>query len=1367
MSGKKWIGLLACGAVLGLACVSLNPANAEEPKADDVAVGVLPIGVDGGKLNLDFERGSLQHWLAEGEAFAGQPIEGDAVNARRGEMHSRHQGRFWIGSFERAGDGPRGKLTSAPFEVTQPFASFLIGGGGHPLTRLELVRHDSGKVIFRASGRNREDMERVTVSLKDHQGERIFIRLIDDRSGGWGHINFDDFQLHATRPTFPKPDDIPAPDAFIHEGLGPKEAAAAMTVPDGFSVTLFAGESDVVQPIAMAIDDRGRLWVAEAYSYPRRVKEEDARDRILIFEDTDGDGRFDERKVFVDRLNLVSGLEVGFGGVWVGAAPHLLFIPDRDGDDKPDGPPQVLLDGWGYQDTHETLNAFIWGPDGWLYGCHGIFTHSKVGKPGTPDEGRTALNAAIWRYHPTEHKFEVFAHGTSNPWGVDFNDYGDVFCTACVIPHLFHIIPGARYHRQAGSHFNAHTYDDIKTIADHVHWIGATPHSGNDRSNQAGGGHAHAGAMIYLGGAWPDEYRNQIFMNNIHGARINVDRLEPAGSGYVGRHHPDFLLANDRWSQIINLRYGPDGQVYMIDWYDKNQCHGIEENVHDRTNGRIFKVTYDDGEPREPVRVDLKKKSDRKLVDLQLQRNDWYVRHARRILQERAAAGRLDVGAREALVQIATNHTDASRRLRGLWALHVTGGVGRELIALTLLDENAYVRGWAIQLALDEGTASAIAEQMVRMAGEDPSPIVRRYLASAATRLPLEDRWALLDALVSHPEDAQDHNLPLLYWYAAEPLAEKDMSRALALAVEAKSPILLSHMVRRIGAIADAAAIAHLVERLGEVESADNQQLFLDGIRQALRGRRQVPMPTAWPAVAGRLQESASGKVRQQAEALGVTFGDPAALARMRAIVADPGAENASRANALEALRAAKDPGLAPTLHTLLSEPALRSAALRALGLYDHAATPEKILSVYASLRHAEKRDALATLASRAEYAAALLTAIDEKRVARTDLSADLVRQMRNLNDSNVDRRVEEVWGTVRETAQDKARLIAKYKKMLDDGKTRNADLSLGRAVFAKTCQQCHKLYGLGREVGPELTGSNRADLDYLLSNVLDPSAMRAKDYVATTIATADGRILTGIASEENERAVTLLTANETVVIPRDEIDVMEPSEKSMMPDDLLAPLSDADIRALVAYLASPAQVAMLATADNVIGFFNGQDLTGWTGDESLWSVEDGEIVGRTDGLNHNEFLTSELAVGDFRLSLKVKLVPNQGNSGIQFRSQPLTDGEVKGYQADVGLGWWGKLYEERGRGLLWNRSGEAYVKRGEWNTYEIVAVKHRIRTWINGNLCVDMEDPPGARRGIIALQLHSGPAMEVRFKDLELGLNPTLELAGKGSAGR
>ncbi len=255
--------------------------------------GVLPAGADGKPLNLDFEAGSLKDWTAEGDAFKDQPIEGDIPSGpnARGDKRADPQGKFWIGTFERLYDTPKGRLTSVPFQVTHPFATFLVGGGHHSETRVEIVRKDTNKVVFAASGRDDETMRRVGIDLREHTGKEIFIRLIDEHSGGWGHINFDDFRFHAAMPQLPKEPSVPVPDQYPYAGLSPEKAAEVMTVPEGFQVRLFAGEPDVQQPIAMAIDDRGRLWIAEAYAYPRRAPEGKGRDRILIFEDTDGDGR--------------------------------------------------------------------------------------------------------------------------------------------------------------------------------------------------------------------------------------------------------------------------------------------------------------------------------------------------------------------------------------------------------------------------------------------------------------------------------------------------------------------------------------------------------------------------------------------------------------------------------------------------------------------------------------------------------------------------------------------------------------------------------------------------------------------------------------------------------------------------------------------------------------------------------------------------------------------------------------------------------------------------------------------------------------------------------------------------------------------
>jgi putative membrane-bound dehydrogenase-like protein len=1180
-----FIRTFACFTAVLLVLVQSSISGAE-PSSPDSARGFAPADAQGNPLNLDFETGTLADWTAEGDplAFAGQPIEGDTVAARK-NMRSRHEGNYWIGGYERHGDAPQGTLTSRPLKVTHPFARFLVGGGSRPSTRVELIRADAKEVIFAVSGDDHEDMRPVAVDLTPHMGREIVIRLVDRSSVGWGHINFDDFRLFNVRPNVPALARTGPPDSFAHEGLSPEDAAKAMTVPEGFKVTLFAGEPDVVQPIAFAFDDRGRLWVAEAYSYPVRLPEEKAEDRILVFEDTDRDGKFDTRKVFAEKLNLVSGIELGFGGVYVGAAPYLLFIPDRNGDDKPDAAPQILLDGWGYQDTHETLNSFAWGPDGWLYGCHGVFTHSRVGKPGTPDAQRVPINAGIWRYHPTRHVFEVFAHGTSNPWGIDWDAHGQAFLTACVIPHLYHVIQGGRYERQAGPHFNPYTYDDIKTIADHRHYLGANPHAGNGKSEQAGGGHAHAGALIYQGGSWAAEYRGSIIMNNIHGARINRDVLEPKGSGFVGHHAADLLVANDRWSQIVSLKSGPDGQVYMIDWYDKNQCHHKSVDVHDRSNGRIFKVSAGGGTPTPGPTAyfhvpDLRSMSTELLVSMQERANDWYSRHILRILQERGK----DAETPQAVAKLFLSGS-AEVRLRALWIAHVTGVLDAQVAATALKDEDRYIRAWTIQLLCEQGPpAKTWLTRFAALARTDPSPVVRLYLAAALQRLPLEDRRPIASALLAHAEDAADPNLPYMLWFAVEPLAEADPARALALASESRIPMVQSFLARRIAALGTPAAIGLLVDGLRVTSEPALRRAILAGLNEAFRGRRSIAMPRGWSKLSAELARSTDAEVRTQARALSLTFGDPVALTEARERLAGRRASVAERRATLETLLRIHDPGLAATLQGLLDDPGLRGDALRGLAAYDDPATPRLVLGHYAELTPDERRDALNTLAARQESAAALLAALESKQVPARDLSADIVRQIRNHKNPALDEQLVKLWGSVRDTPADKAQLIARFKALLGKRPAEAPDRVVGRGVFARTCQQCHTLFGTGRNVGPDLTGSNRADLDYILANVLDPSALIGNNYQAHVVATSDGRVLTGIISAEDKDAVTLATANETVVIPKKEIEERRASDKSMMPDDLWTPLSEGEIRALVAYLASPTQVPLPAGSEKAGG---------------------------------------------------------------------------------------------------------------------------------------------------------------------------------------
>jgi putative membrane-bound dehydrogenase-like protein len=1315
--------------------------------------GIRPKSRDGSWINLDLEKGDLSSWTATGDAFEGQPIEGDAPAARQREA-SLHQGRFWIGGYERHGDGRVGTLTSSAFRIDQPWLSFLVGGGAEPDVRVELVACDAsgkptGEVFFKTGGASFESMQRVAVDVTKQVGQLACVRLVDEAKGGWGHINFDDLLLHPSRPDFPRPPGLPEillRDPQQAGGLAPKDSAGTMSVPPGFEVDLLAAEPDLHQPVAFTFDARGRIWVAEAFTYPQRAPEGEGKDDILVFEDRDADGAYETRTVFASGLNLVSGLEVGFGGAWVGAAPYLYFIPDRNDDLAPDGPPEVLLDGWGYQDTHETLNAFTWGPDGWLYGCHGVFTHSRVGALGTPDDERVPINAGVWRFHPQRKTFEVFAWGTSNPWGLDFDERGQAFITACVIPHLYHAIQGARYIRQAGSHFDEHHYGELDTIADHVHWLGSTPHGGNNRSDTAGGGHAHCGLAIYLGDAFPASYRNALLFGNIHGNRINSDTLERAGSGFVGHHAPDFLLANDGWFRSVAQKIGPDGALYLIDWSDQQACHLTDPQRWDRTNGRLYRVRHG---PLRPVKVDLPDLASERLVELQRSPDEWWVRRARVALAERGADREVHAALKSALQGKGTQR----ERLRSLWALHATGGLD-EATALKLLaqESDEDLVAWTVQLALDAPKpAQRVHKALLELAARARSPVVQLYLAAALQRLPEEFRWTVANELARTCTDTSDRNLPWMLWWGIEPLVAAEPARGLALARSAADPKLCESAARR--AAAESTGHDALCKAILQEQDGARRAALLTGFELGLRGSIEVAPPPSWNTLWPVLRESAEARERELGLSLAAAFGDPAARPMLRARLADRGAAQEERERALDRLARARDPQGFELIQAALDEPALCAAAIRGLAKYDDPRVAAALTGRWQSLGVEERREALATLAARGAWATALLDAVDSGGVPAGDLRPPVLRTLSALGEPSIVARVEARWGRVRATEGDKPKQIAAWKERLKPARLARADLHRGRSVYDANCAACHKLFGAGGDLGPELTGSNRADLDYLLENTVDPSAVVGEQYLETSVWLADGRILNGVLVRESEGRIVLRSQTETHEIERAQIEAQRLSGLSIMPDGQLEALAEGEVVDLFAYLQGAAQVEPLAASETVA--FDGQSLCGWTGDPAVWSVESGEIVGRTRGLEHNSFLVSPFAVRDFRLALDVRLVGDAGNSGIQFRTRALGAGEVAGYQADIGPGWWGKLYEENGRGLLAEGAGESGVKRDGWNRYEITATGSRLRATLNGAISIDLDDPAWARSGLLALQVHSGGPTEVRFKNVELTLDP------------
>lgn len=551
-----------------------------------------------------------------------------------------------------------------------------------------------------------------------------------------------------------------------------------MEIPDDFQIDIFAAEPDIGEPIAFTFDDRGRIWVVENYNYVDRRSHTDEKPltRIQILEDTDSDGVFDTKKLFTDKLTFSSGIATGFGGVFVGTPPNLIFIPDADGDDQPDGEPEVLLDGWGIQDRHETLNSFLWGPDGWLYGCHGVFTSSMVGRPGTPDKDRLFIDGGIWRYHPTKKRFEVFARGLSNPWGFDFNDVGQGFATCCVIPHLFHIVQGGYYHKQSKAHLNPHVYDYITTIRDHTHLS------------------AHGGARFYLADTFPEKYRDQLFMCNIHQHQVLTDVMKPSGSSYIGSHGEDFVTTNDLAWVGFSVEVGPDGGVYILDWHDTDICGN---KINFPNSGRIYRLMPKGAKPIE--RPDIGALSDSDLVAMQDHANDWYVRAARLNLQMRAAGGNLDPETGPALEEMLDNAKSSPKRLRALWALHVTGNLDEPELLEFLGHEDVYVRAFAIQFLCEDRDASQAAlNRFAELAKSDPSPVVRLYLAAAMQRMEHEARWPILANLTQHAGDEEDNNIPRMLWFALEPMVPLHPEKSLELAVGSRLTNLQEHVARRL-----------------------------------------------------------------------------------------------------------------------------------------------------------------------------------------------------------------------------------------------------------------------------------------------------------------------------------------------------------------------------------------------------------------------------------------------------------------------------------------------------------------------------------------------------------------------------------------
>jgi putative membrane-bound dehydrogenase-like protein len=971
---------------------------------------------------------------------------------------------------------------------------------------------------------------------------------------------------------------------LFSQGFSPDEAVRRMKVPEGLQVKLVASEPMIRQPVTMSFDDRGRLWVVQYLQYPNpaglkavkvdqylrtvydRVPEPPPRgpkgaDRITILSDPDENGRYRKSRDFVTGLNLASGMCLGNGGVYVVQPPYLLFYPDKNGDDVPDGDPEVLLTGFGMEDSHAFANSLTWGPDGWLYGAQGSTVTAKI--------RGIEFQQGIWRYHPITREFELFSEGGGNTWGLDFDRHGNVIAGTNWSLACLHQVQGGYYIKGFAKHgplHNPHTYGYF----DHI------------PCPNFKGGHVTCGGILYQGGALPERFTGRYIAGNLLANAVYWYDLSPRGSSFASKHAGELLVANDTWFRPVDLQTGPDGAVYVADWYDKRANHVDPVDNWDKTNGRIYKIESQDRSLRAAggsgsVPLPLSKLTSDQLTDLLNHPNDWYVREARRILAERRdhkVIPRLRQLALEKKGQLA---------LEALWALYVSGGFDDAFALKSLHHENEDVRTWTVRLLCDPKRVSTeIAAALTALARTDTSPTVRSQLACSAKRLRAHDCLAIVRELLRRDEDVADPHIPLLLWWAIESKAVSDRDQVLALFSDPANwrlPLVRNTILERIGrrylaegGEANLKACAHL---MAAAPGQPERDLLLRGMEKALEGRRLSALPAA-------LEKPMAALLDQQPENLTVLrvafrLGSAAAYRRALEKAGDAKTPEGDRISLIDLLGQSGKAECVPILlHALAKAKSdnLRSALLTALQAFPEPEVAGQVLTLYPRLSGTVRSKAQTLLLSRPASRLAFLQAVDAGRISPKELTLDQVRQLVAGKDETIVHLVEKHWGKV--APPPPGAKIARINAILHALGQRPGDPVKGKEIFTKTCATCHTLHGEGNKVGPDLTTADRKNRQFMVTNIVDPSAIIRSEFVAYVVATRDGRQLTGLIVETNGEALTLVNEkNERTILAKSQIEEMSASPVSLMPEGLLDPFDEQQIRDLFAYLQSdplPAQ---------------------------------------------------------------------------------------------------------------------------------------------------------------------------------------------------
>ena len=949
-----------------------------------------------------------------------------------------------------------------------------------------------------------------------------------------------------------------------------------MRTAPGFSVDLVASEPDIRQPLAMQFDDRGRLWVLQYIQYPTpaglkavevdqylRTKYNElpepppkgpkGADKITICEDTDGDGKADKFTDFVTGLNLATGFALGHGGVYVVQPPYLLFYPDKNHNDRPDDKPEVLLTGFGMEDAHAFANSLQWGPDGWLYGAQGSTVTAKL--------RGYEFQQGVWRYHPATREFELFAEGGGNTWGVDFDEHGNLIVGTNFGDQIgLHQVQGGYYVKGFAKHGPLHNPNTFGYF-EHIPYTGFR------------GGHVTCGGILYGGNNFPPSFQGKYIAANILANSIYWHNLEPVGSSFKGKYGGELLTTDDQWFRPVDLATGPDGALYIADWYDKRATHLDPKDTWDRSNGRIYRVRSG-GAPRREA-LNLRKLTSKELMSLLENPNDWQRREARRLLGDRK-----DETVYPALEKLIFRTGVHRVQLEALWALYVSGGFEGVLADRLLKHDNPDVRVWAVRFIGDAGVAPpSVTERLLSMARTESSPVVRNQLACSLRRMAGPESVAMLGQMLRRDIDAADPQIPLLLWWALEAKVGSQREAVLALFKDSEfwsaqlvRETIIERFARRLVSDAKKPDFA-AAQKLSEMApNEDSRKVVFAGMNAGLTGstRDRVSssitnwFKTEWP------RRKADPDFVRLAVRLGSSESLVAAIQRLNSPEISK-TEFKSFAE-LAAEREAAD-AVPALLARFQKEPGDRSWLLPLLRRFGRESVAEGLIGMWNQFNPEMQKSAIQALTSRAPWAIQLVNAVGDGRIPKEAVSVDALRQMGSLKDAGVGKAAEKVFGKL-QPSDDKATQAAlnRVKLLLRPsgviGRTTQGDVASGKAVFAGLCGKCHRLNGEGASIGPDLTGVNRTSLDDLLMNVVFPSAFIRPEFASVEVTTRDGESIGGLLAENSENSVVVLdAAGQKHSFAKGSVKEIKDSKLSLMPEGLLEALKDQEIQDLFAYL--------------------------------------------------------------------------------------------------------------------------------------------------------------------------------------------------------